>query len=137
MKKYLIPAIIAGAVVLVGATYFTTKASSGVRTSSPSQSVESKLTSEGENKKTEISSADLEKESSDSKDSNATTTPVVNSEQKEGCVIKGNINSSGEKIYHIPGGSSYTKTQIDTSKGEKWFCTEEEAVAAGWRKAKK
>ncbi|MDO8487336.1 MAG: thermonuclease family protein [Candidatus Curtissbacteria bacterium] len=52
------------------------------------------------------------------------------------CVIKGNISSTGEKIYHMPGQNYYNKTRIDTSKGEKWFCTEDEAVAAGWRKSK-
>jgi len=52
------------------------------------------------------------------------------------CVIKGNISSSGEKIYHLPGCDYYNQTVIDESKGEKWFCTEAEAVAAGWRKAK-
>ena len=53
-----------------------------------------------------------------------------------GCAIKGNINSSGEKIYHLPGQSNYTATIIDASKGERWFCTEDEAVANGWRKSK-
>lgn len=53
-----------------------------------------------------------------------------------GCVIKGNISSSGEKIYHLPGCGSYAKTSIDEARGERWFCTEEEAVSAGWRKAK-
>ena len=53
------------------------------------------------------------------------------------CVIKGNISSnSRSKIYHVPGGAAYEKTQIDLSAGERWFCTEEEAQAAGWRKAK-
>lgn len=52
------------------------------------------------------------------------------------CTIKGNISNSGEKIYHVTGCGSYDKTAIDESKGERWFCTEEEAVAAGWRKAK-
>jgi len=52
------------------------------------------------------------------------------------CVIKGNISSSGENIYHLPGCGSYGKTGIDESRGERWFCTEEEAVRAGWRKAK-
>ncbi len=52
------------------------------------------------------------------------------------CVIKGNISSSGEKIYHLPGCGSYDKTSIDESKGEQWFCTEDDAVSAGWRKAK-
>ena len=54
------------------------------------------------------------------------------------CTIKGNISySTGEKIYHVPGQENYTDTVIDTSKGESWFCTESEAVAAGWRKAKR
>lgn len=52
------------------------------------------------------------------------------------CLIKGNISSSGEKIYHLPGCGSYAKTVIDESAGERWFCTEEEALKAGWRKAK-
>jgi endonuclease YncB( thermonuclease family) len=51
------------------------------------------------------------------------------------CLIKGNINSKGEHIYHVPGQRYYDKTQIDESKGEHWFCTEQEAVRAGWRKA--
>lgn len=49
-------------------------------------------------------------------------------------VIKGNISTnSGEKIYHVPGGAFYEQTVIDESAGERWFCTEPEAVAAGWR----
>ena len=55
---------------------------------------------------------------------------------KEGCSIKGNISSSQEKIYHIPGQKYYDKTVIDESKGEKWFCTEDEASSSGWRKSK-
>jgi hypothetical protein len=51
-------------------------------------------------------------------------------------VIKGNISSSGERIYHVPGQRYYDKTLIHLSKGERRFCTEQEAVAAGWRKAK-
>lgn len=53
------------------------------------------------------------------------------------CLIKGNISSSGEKIYHVPGQYYYDKTRIDTSRGERWFCTEEEAQTTGWRKSKK
>jgi endonuclease YncB( thermonuclease family) len=57
-------------------------------------------------------------------------------EQRAACVIKGNISSSGERIYHVPGQRYYDKTQINEGKGERWFCTEQEAVGAGWRKAK-
>jgi hypothetical protein len=46
------------------------------------------------------------------------------------CIIKGNINSKGGKIYHIPGGASYKIT-----KPEQCFNTEAEAVAAGFVKA--
>lgn len=52
---------------------------------------------------------------------------------REGCNIKGNINSKGVKIYHAPGSSSYGVTQIDESMGERWFCSEAEAKAEGWR----
>ncbi|MBE4910535.1 thermonuclease family protein [Bacillus luteolus] len=47
------------------------------------------------------------------------------------CNIKGNINSSSEKIYHTPDSPWYEKT-----KPEVMFCTEEEAVKAGFRPPK-
>jgi hypothetical protein len=52
------------------------------------------------------------------------------------CQIKGNISSKGERIYHVPGGKWYDATKIDESKGERWFCSDAEARAAGWRPAK-
>lgn len=56
--------------------------------------------------------------------------------QKEGCIIKGNISSKGEKIYHTPGQRYYDRTEVSTAKGERWFCSEKEAIGAGWRKSK-
>ena len=54
-------------------------------------------------------------------------------QEKSGdCVIKGNISSSG-KIYHTPESPWYSRTKINTQKGERWFCSEAEAEAAGWR----
>ena len=50
----------------------------------------------------------------------------------KGCPIKGNISDSG-KIYHAPWSPWYAKTRINETKGERWFCSEAEAVAAGWR----
>lgn len=52
------------------------------------------------------------------------------------CRIKGNINRKGERIYHVPGERGYDRTRIDLSMGERWFCTEAEAQAAGWRRAR-
>ena len=55
----------------------------------------------------------------------------------DGCLIKGNIAKSGEYIFHVPGGRYYENTKINTASGERWFCTEAEAIAAGWRKARR
>jgi hypothetical protein len=53
------------------------------------------------------------------------------------CLIKGNISqNTGERIYHVPGQQYYAVTVIDESAGERWFCTEAQARAAGWRKSK-
>ena len=52
------------------------------------------------------------------------------------CRIKGNIGASG-RIYHVPGGKHYDRTRIDESRGERWFCSEAEARAAGWRRSQK
>ncbi len=55
-----------------------------------------------------------------------------------GCDIKGNISySSREKIYHAPGQEYYNSTVITPMFGERWFCTEEDAIANGWRKSQK
>lgn len=52
------------------------------------------------------------------------------------CAIKGNISDSGY-IYHVPGQENYADTQINERRGERWFCTEAEARAAGWRPARR
>jgi hypothetical protein len=37
------------------------------------------------------------------------------------------------KIYHMPWSPWYAQIKIDPAKGRRWFCTEAEATAAGWR----
>lgn len=56
---------------------------------------------------------------------------------KPECNIKGNISVSNpaNRFYHLPGMEDYESTNIDTSKGERWFCSESEAVSNGWKKA--
>ena len=74
----------------------------------------------------------------------ALTVPVQLQAQTEGltaptpeCRIKGNISTkTGERIYHVPGQRFYEQTRIDPGKGERWFCSEEDARRAGWRKSK-
>ena len=53
------------------------------------------------------------------------------------CSIKGNINKKGARIYHLLGQENYADIVITAEKGERYFCSEEEAVNAGWRKAKR
>ncbi|CAN7193325.1 succinoglycan biosynthesis protein exoi [Pararhizobium sp. LjRoot255] len=59
------------------------------------------------------------------------------SQTAKDCNIKGNISiSTGERIFHVPGQEYYSATNISPQYGERWFCSEAEAWAAGWRKAR-
>jgi endonuclease YncB( thermonuclease family) len=55
---------------------------------------------------------------------------------RPGCPIKGNINATGERIYHTPYSQYYDRTRISPARGERWFCSESEARAEGWRAAR-
>ena len=51
-------------------------------------------------------------------------------ERFAGCTIKGNRNRKGQWIYHLPGMPYY-----DQTRAEEFFCTEDQARAAGYRRA--
>ena len=68
--------------------------------------------------------------------SKAASVPVPPDKRSGDCLIKGNISSGNKRIYHVPGSPSWANTSIDESRGERWFCSEEEARAAGWRAPK-
>ena len=70
------------------------------------------------------------------RDINGNTSEVQGAQTNNECTIKGNISSSGEKIYHTQGQRYYEKTKIEETAGERWFCSESEAESAGWRKSK-
>lgn len=50
------------------------------------------------------------------------------------CNIKGNVVENG-MFYHHPGCQSYATTLVQLYLGDKWFCTESEAIRAGFIKA--
>jgi endonuclease YncB( thermonuclease family) len=50
----------------------------------------------------------------------------------EGCPIKGRV-ASGARVYVLPWSSSYESVRVSTARGERWFCSEDEAQAAGWK----
>lgn len=53
-------------------------------------------------------------------------------------VIKGNVDSrTGEHIYHVPGGFFYSTTVVAEAQGDRWFCTEQQAIWAGWKRSKR
>lgn len=53
------------------------------------------------------------------------------------CRIKGNVNRSGVCIYHTPESRWYAKIKMRVSKGTRWFCSKEEAEAAGCRETRR
>jgi endonuclease YncB( thermonuclease family) len=55
-------------------------------------------------------------------------------EAPRGCAIKGNVSANGH-IYHMPWSPWYGRVRVDERRGERWFCSESEALAAGWRPA--
>lgn len=72
--------------------------------------------------------AEIPRQAAPRRDRTQQATPTQSS---SGCVIKGNRNRRGEWIYHLPGMPYY-----DQTRPEDIFCTEAEARAAGYRRAK-
>lgn len=56
--------------------------------------------------------------------------------ENEKCLIKGNIDpASYDKFYHLTSCSHYQQIVIQKDRGERYFCTEQEAINAGFKKA--
>ncbi len=52
----------------------------------------------------------------------------------DGCPIKGLV-TGGERVYVLPGSPDYERGRIQKARGERWFCSEREAEAAGFKPA--
>ena len=68
--------------------------------------------------------------------SNWTPTPILSEVSSRTCRIKGNVSkrNKDQKIYHCPNWPDYAETDVNASEGDQWFCSEAEAIAAGFRK---
>jgi len=55
---------------------------------------------------------------------------------KKGCQIKGNIDRLDKRWYHLPSFRHYKATEVNLEHGDRWFCTEEEAQGAGFKRAR-
>lgn len=53
-----------------------------------------------------------------------------------GCQIKGNVDRLDKRWYHLPSFRHYEATEVNLEHGDRWFCTEEDAQAAGFEKAR-
>jgi endonuclease YncB( thermonuclease family) len=54
----------------------------------------------------------------------------------EGCPIKGQMVGDAKR-YVMPWQQDYARARVRTQKGERWFCSEQEAKAAGWKVAER
>lgn len=89
-------------------------------------SVEDYVTNRGYDKDAYYAATKEDNETSSTDNGESNTANDTNN-----CVIKGNINSKGNKIYHMPGQRDYENTVA-----EEMFCTKEEAEEAGFIPAK-
>jgi endonuclease YncB( thermonuclease family) len=51
------------------------------------------------------------------------------------CNVKGALGPAGERTYHVPTDEEYEDVVIDPARGERSFCSDEEARAAGWTRS--
>ncbi|HUV43139.1 MAG TPA: thermonuclease family protein [Patescibacteria group bacterium] len=55
---------------------------------------------------------------------------------KNGCQIKGNVDRLDKRWYHLPSFRHYEATEVNLKHGDRWFCSEGEALEAGFERAR-
>jgi hypothetical protein len=54
----------------------------------------------------------------------------------DGCPIKGQVIGK-ERVYVLPGAPEYQRVRVQTARGDRWFCSEQDAAAAGFKAAQR
>ena len=54
----------------------------------------------------------------------------------EGCPIKGQV-AGASRVYVLPWSADYERVRVQKARGERWFCSEQEAVSAGFKAAQR
>ncbi len=54
-------------------------------------------------------------------------------EDTQYCVIKGTINDKDQRVFYVPSDEGYDAIEIDPSRGERMFCSDDQAILRGWR----
>lgn len=62
-----------------------------------------------------------------------TATPSAKLAPSPGCEIKGIVQANGDKVYYRPGWQGYERLVVDVKAGGRWFCSENDARANGFR----
>ena len=52
----------------------------------------------------------------------------------EVCDVKGIITKAGHRVYYVPTDSDYEEKTVSAARGERMFCSDDEAELAGWRR---
>ncbi|KKU67955.1 MAG: hypothetical protein UX92_C0026G0002 [Candidatus Amesbacteria bacterium GW2011_GWA1_47_20] len=52
------------------------------------------------------------------------------------CVVKGNYDIHGKRYYHLPEFRHYSQVIVNLDKADRWFCSEGEAIKAGFTRAR-
>jgi len=52
----------------------------------------------------------------------------------ETCDVKGIVSDNGDKVYFVPTDIEYGDIEIDSGRGEEFFCSDDQAELAGWRR---
>jgi endonuclease YncB( thermonuclease family) len=89
----------------------------------------STASSESENLKSAFQKAKTEKLGVFSSQCYQSTNP-----KNSKCNIKGNIRE-GKKTYFFPGCGNYSNVALELDQGDQWFCSESDAVSAGFTKS--
>lgn len=55
---------------------------------------------------------------------------------KDGCLIKGNLDKDDNRFYHLPGFRHYGQVVMRLDLGDRWFCSEQAAISAGFTRAR-
>jgi len=51
------------------------------------------------------------------------------------CMVKGKVTKAGDRFYYGPLDEVYDQLSVDPKKGERFFCSDDQARASGWRRA--
>lgn len=49
------------------------------------------------------------------------------------CVIKGTINEQNQRVFYVPSDAAYESIVVDPARGERMFCSDDQAILRGWR----